>query len=78
MINRCWAGCWRDDGWLWRLYVHLLRYRGQTVARGVQHKRTSDAHDFREDRLIELDVAEANCSEPVDVEQVDEVAAAAL
>eukprot|EP00965_Chrysotila_dentata_P081410 2687966-Pleurochrysis_carterae.AAC.1 len=26
-----------------------------------------------EDRLIELDVAEADCSDPVDVEQVDEV-----
>eukprot|EP00965_Chrysotila_dentata_P082372 2718920-Pleurochrysis_carterae.AAC.1 len=31
-----------------------------------------------EDRLIELDVIKADCTEPVDVEQVDEVASAAL
>eukprot|EP00965_Chrysotila_dentata_P055547 1842818-Pleurochrysis_carterae.AAC.1 len=31
-----------------------------------------------EDRLIELDVAEADCSDPIDVKQIDEVAAAAL
>eukprot|EP00965_Chrysotila_dentata_P100920 3333643-Pleurochrysis_carterae.AAC.2 len=31
-----------------------------------------------EDRLIELDGAEADCCEPVDVEQVNEVATAAL
>eukprot|EP00965_Chrysotila_dentata_P181352 5985760-Pleurochrysis_carterae.AAC.1 len=60
------------------MHVHLLRHRGHTVARGVRHKRTSDALDFSEDKLIELDVAEADCSEPVDVEQVNEVAAAAL
>eukprot|EP00965_Chrysotila_dentata_P097003 3206586-Pleurochrysis_carterae.AAC.1 len=30
------------------------------------------------DRLIDLNVAETDCSEPVDVEQVDEVVAAAL
>eukprot|EP00965_Chrysotila_dentata_P176217 5818588-Pleurochrysis_carterae.AAC.1 len=53
-------------------------YRVQTVARGVRHIRTSDVLDFREDRLIELDVDKTDCSEPVDVEQVDEVAAAAL
>eukprot|EP00965_Chrysotila_dentata_P113205 3740561-Pleurochrysis_carterae.AAC.2 len=46
--------------------------------RGVRHKRASDALDFREGRLIELDVGEADCSEPVDVEQIDEVATAAL
>eukprot|EP00965_Chrysotila_dentata_P186157 6146662-Pleurochrysis_carterae.AAC.1 len=52
---------------------------GQTVARDVRRKCTSDALNFREDRLIELDVAKADChSEPIDVEQVDEVAAAAL
>eukprot|EP00965_Chrysotila_dentata_P061533 2037393-Pleurochrysis_carterae.AAC.1 len=34
--------------------------------------------EFREDRLIELDVAEADCSEAVDVAQVDKEAAAAL
>eukprot|EP00965_Chrysotila_dentata_P028708 953844-Pleurochrysis_carterae.AAC.1 len=39
---------------------------------------TSDALDFKEDRLIKLDVAETDCSEPADVKQVDEVAAAAL
>eukprot|EP00965_Chrysotila_dentata_P070980 2345756-Pleurochrysis_carterae.AAC.1 len=36
------------------------------------------ALDFREDRLIKLDVAEADCSQPIDVGKVDEVAAAAL
>eukprot|EP00965_Chrysotila_dentata_P019485 647984-Pleurochrysis_carterae.AAC.1 len=30
LIDRCWAGCWRDDGSLRGQHVHLLRYRGQT------------------------------------------------
>eukprot|EP00965_Chrysotila_dentata_P137127 4535641-Pleurochrysis_carterae.AAC.6 len=53
--------------------------RGKTVARSARHKRTSDALiDFGGDRLVKLDVAEADCSEAINVEQVNEVAAAAL
>eukprot|EP00965_Chrysotila_dentata_P154486 5104103-Pleurochrysis_carterae.AAC.1 len=48
------------------------------VARGVRHKHSSDALDFREDRLIKLDITKADCNEPVDVEQLDEVATVAL
>eukprot|EP00965_Chrysotila_dentata_P207543 6184185-Pleurochrysis_carterae.AAC.1 len=46
--------------------------------RDVRHKYTSATLDFREDGLIKLDVTEADCREPVDVEQVNKVAAAAL
>eukprot|EP00965_Chrysotila_dentata_P159033 5253899-Pleurochrysis_carterae.AAC.1 len=52
-----------------------MPYRGKAAARRVRRKRTDDAFDFREDRPIELGVAEADCSEPVDHEQIDEVAA---
>eukprot|EP00965_Chrysotila_dentata_P004489 145882-Pleurochrysis_carterae.AAC.5 len=65
-------------GLLRKLHVNLLRYRGQAVARSERHRPTSDALDFGENRLVKRDVAEADGSEPVDVEQVDEVAAAAL
>eukprot|EP00965_Chrysotila_dentata_P033323 1109419-Pleurochrysis_carterae.AAC.1 len=78
MIDRCWAGCWRNNGWQLGLHIHLLRYRGKAVARSVRYKRTSDAFDFREDRLIELDIVEANGGDAVDLKQVNKVAAAAL
>eukprot|EP00965_Chrysotila_dentata_P260387 6213886-Pleurochrysis_carterae.AAC.1 len=62
------------------MIVHPLRYRWKVVARRVLHKRTGTggAFDFREGRLIELYIIEANGGEAVDLQQVNEVAATAL
>eukprot|EP00965_Chrysotila_dentata_P009919 323362-Pleurochrysis_carterae.AAC.2 len=68
----------RNDGWLRGLHVHLLRYRGKTVARAVRCKRTSDALGIGKNRLVSLDVVEANRFDAVDLKQVDDVAATAL
>eukprot|EP00965_Chrysotila_dentata_P130871 4326587-Pleurochrysis_carterae.AAC.1 len=44
----------------------------------MRHKRTSDALDFRKDRLVKHDVAETHGGKAVYFKEVDEIAAAAL
>eukprot|EP00965_Chrysotila_dentata_P153261 5065353-Pleurochrysis_carterae.AAC.1 len=56
------------------VHTHLLRYQGKDVALSVRYKRTSDTFDFREDRLLELDVVKANGGKAIDLKQVNEVA----
>eukprot|EP00965_Chrysotila_dentata_P059426 1971923-Pleurochrysis_carterae.AAC.1 len=44
----------------------------------MRHKRTSDALDFRKDRLVKHDVDETHGGVAVDFKEVYEIAAAAL